>query len=81
MGNAFITETHQRNNIITRYGKNVHFINSPTIATYHKHDKTTILTYNSGADRHYLRKKDRKQLGLPIFCVSSKKVGVANSCS
>ena len=37
-----------------------------------------MLTYDSGADVHYLRKKDRKQLGLPILCVSAKKVGVAN---
>ena len=36
------------------------------------------MTYNSGAEGHYLIKKDRKTLGLPILCVSSKKVGVAN---
>ena len=37
-----------------------------------------MLTYNSGADGHYISEKDSKELGLPIFCVYSKKVGVAN---
>ena len=37
-----------------------------------------MLTYNSGADGHYLSKEDRKKLGIPIFHVSAKKVGVAN---
>ena len=36
------------------------------------------MTYNSGADGHYLSEKDSKKLGLPIFRVSAKKVGIAN---
>ena len=35
-------------------------------------------TYNLGADGHYLRKKDRIKLGLLIFRISDKRVGVAN---
>ena len=77
--NAFSTGTHRRTNSITHDVKNIHFRNRPNIATYHKHDKTTMLTYNSGADGHYLSKKDRKKLGLLILRVSAKKVGVANS--
>ena len=75
------TSTHRRNNIITRDGKHVHFISRPTIATYHKHDKTTMLTYDSGTDGHYLSKKDRNNLGLPVLRVPAKKAGVANGSS
>ena len=63
---------------MARDGKHVHFRDRPTIATYHKHDETTILMYDSGADGHYLSEKDRKKLGLPILQVSSKNVRVAN---
>ena len=37
-----------------------------------------MVTYDSVADGHYLIEEDRKHLGLTIFCVSAKKVGVAN---
>ena len=37
-----------------------------------------MLMYGSGADEHYLSKEDRKKSFLPIFCVSTNKVGVAN---
>ena len=78
MGNAFRTATHHCTNSITHDGKHVHYRNSLTITTYHKHDKTTMLTYDSGADGKSLSEKDRKKLGLPILRVSDKKVGVAN---
>ena len=78
MGNAFSTATHCRINIITHYGEHLHFRNGPIIATYHQHDEATMLTYNSSTDGHYLSKKDRKQLGLLILRVSSKKVGLTN---
>ena len=78
VGIAFITATHQLNSIITRDGKHVQFISKPTISTYHQHNKTKMLTYDSGADGNYLSKKDRKKLGLPILRISGNKVGVAN---
>ena len=37
-----------------------------------------MVTYDSGADGHYLSKKDRTKLGLPILIILDKKVGVAN---
>jgi len=37
-----------------------------------------MITYNSGADGHYLSKRDRKSVGLPIIQPSTKRVGVAN---
>ena len=36
------------------------------------------MTYDSGADGHYFSEKDRKQAGLPIIQLSTKRVGVAN---
>ena len=50
--NAFSTSTNRLNNSITCDGKNIHFRNRPTIAAYYKHNKTTMLTYDSGADGH-----------------------------
>ena len=37
-----------------------------------------MITYDSGADGHYLSKQDRAKLGLPIFRIPNNKVGVAN---
>ena len=37
-----------------------------------------MITYNSGADGHYLSERDRKSVGLPIIRPSTKQVGVAN---
>ena len=53
IGNAFSTAIPHRTYSMTRDGNHVQFRNSPTIATYHKYDNTTMLTYNSGADGHY----------------------------
>ena len=52
LGNAFITATHRRNSIIIWDGKHVHSISIHAIATYHKHNETRMLTYDSGADGH-----------------------------
>ena len=37
-----------------------------------------MITYDSGADGHYISKKDRKAAGLPILRLSTKQVMVAN---
>jgi len=37
-----------------------------------------MVTYDSGADGHYISEKDRHNAGLPILCPSTRKVGVAN---
>jgi hypothetical protein len=37
-----------------------------------------MLTYDSGADRHYISKNDRHKAGLPILRPSTRQVGVAN---
>ena len=67
----------QSNNIITYESKHVKLRSKPSIDTYQQHNNTPMLTYDSGADGHYLSKQDRTKLGLPILIVSDKKVGVA----
>ena len=79
MGNAISTETRRILHIITCDSKHVQFRRKPTFATFYDNEKSTMLTYDSGADGKYLSKKDRNKLGLPILHVSDKKVGVANS--
>jgi hypothetical protein len=37
-----------------------------------------MITYNSGANGHYISEKDRRKAGLPIIRKSTKRVGVAN---
>jgi hypothetical protein len=37
-----------------------------------------MLTYNSGADGHYISKHDQCKAGLPILRPSTRQVGVAN---
>ena len=78
VANTISTETRRIINNIKRDGKHVKFRRNPTIATLYNDDDATMLTYDSGADGHYLRKRDRKKLGLPILRVSAKKAGVAN---
>jgi hypothetical protein len=37
-----------------------------------------MVTYDSGADGHYISERDRRKAGLPILRTSTRKVGVAN---
>jgi hypothetical protein len=37
-----------------------------------------MLTYDSGANKHYISKHDRHKAGLPILRPSTRRVGVAN---
>ena len=78
MGHAIITETRRLLHSIIRDSKHVPFRQKPTIAKFYYNDDATTLIYHSGADGHYLSKKDRKKLGLSILYVYAKKVGVAN---
>ena len=42
-------------------------------------DKSIVMiTYDSGADGHYISEKDREAAHLPIICPSTKRVMVAN---
>ncbi len=37
-----------------------------------------MVTYDSGADGHYISKKGRRKAGLPILRTSTRTVGIAN---
>ena len=78
VGKEYSTATHKRNNRFTREGKYIQFKIKPSIATYQQRDNTPMVTYDSGADGHYLNKKERTKLGLPILKISDKKVGISN---
>jgi hypothetical protein len=63
LGSAF-------NRTIKKINKNKHV----TFATTHP----VMVTYDSGADGHYISERDRRSAGLPILRPSTRKVGVAN---
>ena len=48
------------------------------VAEYNEEYTTVLVTYDLGADGHYISEKDRRKVGLPILRISTKKVGVAN---
>ena len=59
--------------------KRVQFAKETSTRMFDKQDESIVLmTYDSGADGHYMSEKDRKQLHLPILKQSTKRVGVAN---
>ena len=62
LGSAF-------NRTIKKINKNKHV----SFATH-----PVMVTYDSGADGHYISKKDQRNAGLPILRPSTRKVGVAN---
>ena len=78
VGHAISTETGHLLHNITSDSKYVQFKRKHAIATFYDNYNATMLTYDSGSDRHYLIKKDIKKVGLPILRVSDKKVGVEN---
>jgi hypothetical protein len=45
---------------------------------YQNGNAAAMITYDSGADGHYISKRDRKLVGLPILRPSTKRVAVAN---
>jgi len=58
--------------------RRVRFAPLPKVATFSASENATLVTYDSGANGHYLSEADRKQAGLPILRQSTKHVGVVN---
>ena len=73
LGSAF-------NRTIKKINKNkqVSFATHNSVHQYIDNEQPIMLTYDSGADGHYISKKDRRKAGLPIMRTSTRKVGVAN---
>ena len=56
----------------------VHFNNQSQVRHYNPTSHVPMITYDSGADGHYVCEADHLQAGLPILRPSTKQVGVAN---
>jgi hypothetical protein len=56
----------------------VTFAGQAMVAEYNTKNSTVMVTYDSGADGHYLSEKDRKTVGLPIRRILAKKFSVVN---
>ena len=62
----------------TNNNQQVRFRHKPTVARFHKMEEPIMITYDSGADNHYMSEADRIRLELPIFRPSHKRITVAN---
>ena len=62
-------------------GKRVRFATKRTVREFQTDEIATMITYDSGADGHYISEKDRKTAGLPILRASNKRVAVANGAT
>ncbi len=58
--------------------KHVRFAKNNEVHLFDNTETPIMITYNSGANGHYISKKDRRKAGLPIIKKSTKQVGVAN---
>jgi hypothetical protein len=58
--------------------KMVSFATTRQVRIFQDKEIAAMITYDSGADGHYLSERDRKNVGLPILRPSTKQVGVAN---
>jgi hypothetical protein len=56
----------------------VSFATTKQVLIFQDKEIAAMLTYDSGADGHYLSERDRINVGLPILRPSTKRVGVAN---
>jgi hypothetical protein len=68
------------NQMIKKINKNKHvsFATHNKVHHYINNEQPIIVTYDSGADGHYISKKDQRKAGLLILQTSTQKVGVAN---
>ncbi len=58
--------------------KHVRFAKHNKVHLFSNTETPIMVTYDSGADGHYISKKDRPKVGLPIIQKSTKWVGVVN---
>ncbi len=66
LGSAF-------NRTIRKINKNKHvsFATHNRVHKYSSNEQPIMVTYDSGADGHYISKKDQRKAGLPILCTST----------
>ena len=62
----------------TNNNQQVIFRHKPTVTRFHNEEELIVITYDSGADNHYMSEADRIKLKLPILRPSHRRVAVAN---
>ena len=62
----------------TNNNQQVRFRHKPTVTWLHNEEEPIMITYDSGADNHYMSEADRIKLKLKILRPSHKRVAVAN---
>jgi hypothetical protein len=58
--------------------KHIRFAKNNEVHLFDNAETPIMITYDSGADGHYIGKKDRHKAGLPIIQKSTRREGVAN---
>ncbi len=58
--------------------KHVRITKNNEVHLFDNAETPIMMTFDSGADGHYISKKDRRKAGLPIIQKSTRRVGVAN---
>ncbi len=58
--------------------KHIRFAKNNEVHLFDNAEIPIMITYDSGANGHYISKKDRRKAGLPIIQKSTRQVGVAN---
>ncbi len=58
--------------------KHIRFAKHNKVHLFSNTETPIMVTYDSGADGHYISKKDCRKAGLPIIQKSTRWVGVAN---
>ena len=80
-GAQILSSIRKTANNIWNGGKRVRFATKRTVREFNSNEVATMITYDSGADGHYISEKDRKLAGLPIIRPSTKRVAVANGAT
>jgi hypothetical protein len=75
LGRMLSAATHRLIRKITNSNQHcVTFVGQAMVAEYNTKNSTVMVTYDSGADGHYISEKDKMTVGLPILRISAKKV-------
>ena len=62
----------------TNNNQQVRFRCTPTVTRFHKEEEPIMITFESGAENHYVSESNRIKLKLPILRPSHKRVSFAN---
>ena len=78
IGYALATTVRMLVRKFTHNNQQVRFAHKPTAARFNKKEELIMITYDSGANNHYMSESYRIILVLPILRPSHKRVAVTN---